>query len=365
MKLSVLQENLTKGLDTVSRAVSTRSTLPVLANVLIRTTEDGKLELAATNLEVAISCRVGAMISDGGAITLPSRTLTDLVRSLPKERVEFTLNDNTQTVKLECARSKTNIKGIDHLEFPLVPEPGDTVATFDSATLKAAINQVVVAAADNDARPVLAGVLFESNGTIVSLAATDGFRLHLRTFEHVGTAFRVVVPGKALAEVARLIEGDVNVSFPVHGKQIIFDCGHVTIASQLIDGQFPSYEPVIPSRWDTKILLDTQSLRLACRTVDIFAREANNIVALSVSDGSTKLEAVSSETGDNAVSLDAEFNGKGLDINFNVRYLAQSISAIGTVKTVIQATKPNEPIVIKPESGDFLAVLMPMQQAGR
>lgn len=363
MKLSVLQENLAKGLDVVGRAVSRRSTLPVLANIRLLTDGEGNLELAATNLEVAIRCRVGAKVDNGGGITLPANTLVDLVRSFPKERIDLELNAQTQTAKLVCGGVKANIKGIDHLEFPMLPEASETVAKIESVALREAINSVAIAAADNDARPVLTGVLFELQNNGLSLVATDGFRLALRSTPCVATPFRVVVPARALAEVARVFtDGDVNISMTHLNKMVMFSNDTVTVASQLIDGQFPSYEPVIPRSWNTRTIFDVLELRKAAKTSDIFARESANTVTLSVeSDGAT-LKATSAETGDNTAKLDASVTGKPININFNVRYLMDALSGISTPQVAIETTAPNEPAVIKPVgNSDCLAILMPMQ----
>src|SRR5690606_28289713 len=159
MKLSCTQENLARGLNIVSRAVSTRSTLPVLANVLLAT-DNGQLKLSATNLEIVITCWVGAKVEEAGAITVPARTLSDLVSALPQEQVNLHLDTNTQTLHVSCARTEANIRGIDYQEFPLIPEPGDAPRIrMDAATLKEMISQVAFAAATDDARPTLTGIL--------------------------------------------------------------------------------------------------------------------------------------------------------------------------------------------------------------
>lgn len=362
MELSILQDSLAKGLSIVTRATSTRSTLPVLANVLLQTDEDGNLTLAATNLEIVIRARVGAKVNTPGAITLPARTLSDLVNSLPKERIDLELNDQTQTMHLVCGKTETNLKGIDYQEFPLIPEPSDTVATFEASVLKEAINQVSIAAADNDARPVLTGVLFKSDGVTVRLAATDGFRLAIREFPYVGAKFSVVVPVRALQEVARLTDDEpINISFPERRQQIIFDMGRVMVASQLIDGNFPDVDPVIPRKWDTKATVSTLDLRKACKTADVLSKLASNTVTLEVSGDSITIVASSAEMGDNQTTIDATVTGKPIKVNFNVKYLTDALSG-SSPQVAIELTRPTEPGVIKPVgTSGYTYVIMPMQ----
>ncbi|MCL4869010.1 MAG: DNA polymerase III subunit beta [Anaerolineae bacterium] len=374
MKLSCLQENLAKGLSVVGRAVSTRSTLPVLANVLLAT-DNGRLKLSATNLEIVITCWVGAKVENEGAITIPARTLTDLVNSLPSERVDLALNKTTQTVHLACARTEANIKGIDHQEFPLVPEAnGQDRITVAAPLLKEMIQQVSFAAATDDARPVLTGVQTKFEGNKVTMAATDGFRLSVRTGElvnHVERAMSVVIPARALNEVARVMNDnleEVHISMPGGRNQIIFDMESVVLVSQLVDGNFPDYSPVIPGRYLTRTVLSTAEFRKACKTADIFAREASNTARVRVEPGNeimpgyATISATSTETGDNVAQIDASVNGDSIEINFNVRFMSDVLAVVDTPQVALETTASNEPGVIKPVGKDgFTHIIMPMQ----
>ena len=205
MRAAVLQENLAKGLSIVGRAVSSRSTLPVLSNVLL-STDEGRLKLAATNLEIGVSCWVGAQVDDDGAITLPARLLTDWVNSMPAEKIGMDMVVRTMSLNLKCARFESNIKGIDASEFPLIPTPdGERSLQLQPGGLRKMIDQVVFAASSDESRPSLTGVLARLEGDRMTLAATDGYRLSVRRTVLPAPApedISIIIPARSLAEVA-------------------------------------------------------------------------------------------------------------------------------------------------------------------
>lgn len=373
MKVSCLQENLAKGLNIVSRAVSTRSTLPVLGNVLLAT-ENGRLKLSATNLEIVITCWIGAKVEDEGAITVPARTLNDLVSALPQDRVELILNQTTQTMHVSCQRTQANIKGIDAQEFPLVPEPDkENRIRVAADVFKQMINQVAFAAALDDARPTLTGVSASFQGDRLTMAATDGFRLSLRS-AHIPSLveepFSVIIPARALMEVARVISDDTEaifISLPGGRNQIVFDMDSVLLVSQLIDGNFPDYTPIIPKRRSTRTVVSTADFRKACKTADIFARESSHTARVSIEPGDeitpafATIAATSTETGDNVAQIDASVEGNPIEIAFNVKYMTDVLNVIDTPQVALETTSAMEPGVIKPVGdSDFIHIIMPM-----
>ncbi len=374
MKVSCLQDNLAKGLGIVGRAVSTRSTLPVLANVLIAT-DNGRLRLSATNLEIVITCWVGAKVQEEGAITLPARTLTDLVNALPQDQVDLTLNEMTQTVHVSCLRTQANIKGIDAQEFPLVPDPEEAnQIRLEADVLKQMINQVSFAAATDDARPTLTGVSTRFEGSQVMMAATDGFRLSLRSAHipgYVEEPFSVVIPARALTDVARVISDDleaVYISLPKGRNQIIFNMDNVILVSQLIDGTFPDYSPIVPTSHNTRTIVNTAEFRKACKTADIFARESSNTARISVEPGDgmspafATVVATSVETGDNEAQIEASVDGQPIEIAFNVKYMTDVLNVVETPQVSLETTTAMEPGVVKPVGdNDFVHIIMPMQ----
>lgn len=374
MKVSCLQENLAKGLGIVGRAVSTRSTLPVLGNVLIQT-DDGRLKLSATNLEIGITCWIGAKVEEEGAITVPARTLNDLVSAMPAERVDIILDSIKQQLHLTCARTEANIKGIDASEFPLVPDAyEENRHRIDSELFRKMINQVAFAAATDDARPTLTGVLTRIDSGQITMAATDGFRLSVKTHE-IGDAasesIEVVIPARALAELARIADDDcehIFVAMPEGRNQVIFDMDNIVLVSQLIDGNFPEYQPVIPERYLTRTVLNSGEFAQACKMAEIFAREVNHTARVHIEPGNelmpgfATISATSTETGDNVAQIDADIEGDEVEIAFNVRYMSQVLNVIDTAQVALETTRSTEPGVIKPVGDDsFLHIIMPMQ----
>lgn len=378
MKVSCLQENLAKGLSIVSRAVATKSTLPVLSNILLAT-DEGRLKLAATNLELAVVTWIGAKIQDEGSITVPARLLSELVTSLPNDRIDMDLNVRTHTMHLTCARSEANIKGIDATEFPPIPTvggEGEQTATvkIEPALLREVIGQVAFAAASDESRPVLAGVLVSFGDSELTMAATDGFRLSVRTTQlPVSTAQKldVLVPAKTLSEVARLAADDkdpVEITVTPNKSQILFHMANVDLVSRLIDGTFPNYRHIIPASFQTRSVLSTAEFLDAARRASFFARESANIVRLTVQPGEemmpgrVSVQATSAEVGDNVNDIDAVIEGDGVAIAFNARFLTEVLSAMTSQKVGLETNTSTNPGVLRPVGdGGFIHVIMPLQ----
>ncbi|VAW31701.1 DNA polymerase III beta subunit [hydrothermal vent metagenome] len=373
MKISCLQENLAKGLNVVSRAVSTRSMLPVLANVLLET-DNGRLKLSATNLEVVVTAWIGAKVEEEGAITIPARTFSDFVGALPQDQVDLTLNEQTQTIHIACARTEANIKGIDAQEFPLVPKPDEeNRIRVETAVLKQMISQVALAAATDDTRPTLTGVSTHFEDSKMLMAATDGFRLSLRSAHipgHVEKPIDIIIPARALLELVRISGNDddvIYISLPEGRNQVVFDLGNVVLVSQLINETFPDYTPIIPKNSLTRTIMSTAEFRKACKTAEIFAREASHTARIRIepgdelSPGSAVIAATSAETGDNVAQIDANVDGEAIEIAFNVKYMTDVLNVIDTPQVALETTNPTEPGVIKPVGdNDFVHIIMPM-----
>ncbi len=376
MQVSCLQENLAKGLSIVGRAVASRSTLPVLSNVMLAT-DNGQLKLSATNLEIGINCWVGAKVAQEGAITVPARLLGDFVNSLPPERIDLKLDESTQTLNLRCARFESNIKGIDAQEFPIVPTAsngGDAVIKLEPSSLRAMIDQVVFAAATDESRPILTGVLVQFNEDNLTMAAADGFRLSVKATslkQNFGDMLEVIIPARALMELGR-ITGDqdqaVEVIITQARKQILFHLQDVDLVSQLIEGKFPDYTQIIPKGYATRSVIDTNSLLKAVRVSHLFARDAANIVKLEITptgdelmNGRITLVATSAELGDNVADVDASIEGNPMEIAFNAKYLIDVLSIIDSPQVVLETSAASSPGVLRPIGDDkFTHVIMPM-----
>ena len=372
MRVSCLQENLAKGLSVVGRAVATRSTLPVLSNVML-STDNGRLKLSATDLEIGVNCWIGAKVEEDVATTVPARSFIDLVNSLPPERIDMELIVRTQTLNLKCARYEANLKGIDAQEFPLIPsaEEEEGQITLEADAFREMIEQVVFAAATDESRPILTGVLAKFEGKQLTLAAADGFRLSVRTAPlpaETGPA-SIIIPARALAELARISADEETITLLITPtrNQVLFHTPNVDLVSQLIEGNFPDYQQIIPKTCATRTVLNTNSFLRACRTANIFARDAANIARLQIvpggelAPGHVTVGATSAELGDNVGEMDASIEGDEIEIAFNVKYLIDLLSVMDTADVVLETTTPSSPGVIKPVGDvDFVHVIMPM-----
>lgn len=379
MRVSVLQENLAKGLGIVSRAVENRPTLPVLGHVLLAT-EDSRLRLAAMDmgLGMSITCWIGARVDQPGAITLPARTFVDLVNNLSPERVDLTLDPATLTMNVRCGATVSNIKGIDANEFPLIPEGGPADLEVAGDVLKEMIHHTVFAAAKEDNRPILTGVFTEVNGDVLTMAAADGYRLAVRTTQlerAFGKPFSMVVPARALAEVGRIITEDddtVSITLPGDRAVTLFHLKNALVSAQVLDGRFPDFAAIIPRSYTTETVLYTSDLLRACKRAEIFARDSAGSAQLIVKPprmagepGEVVLVGRSNERGDNTGMLDATVEGEPLDISFNIRYLIDVLNVISDDKVVFQSSGPAAPGVIRPlDRSDFIHVIMPMSRSG-
>lgn len=372
MKVSVSQQQLAHGLSVVSRAVSPRSTLPVLGNVLLAS-DEGRLRLAATNLELGISCWIGSQIAEEGSITVPARLLTDLVNTLPNDTVHLTVNTSTFTLTVRCGTSSTEIKGIDAQEFPPMPasDPKDGIQ-LKVSDFKEMIQQVAFAASSDEARPVLQGVQTTINAATIALAATDGFRISVRKTNLPEPAARnltMLIPARALNELARIAqdgEDMVSLITPPGRGQVIFHLENAELVSQLIDGNFPDYKVILPRNFKTQTIVSSAAFLKACKQAEIIARNGNNVVRLNLQKyddrpGEIEVSAQTEETGSSENKIDANVEGPGLVVALNVRYLREVIEVVKTPNLVLQTNDNKSPVQIQPVGDEtFQHVIMPM-----
>lgn len=370
MRLSVLQAEFKRALSVVSHAVAGRSSLPVLSNILLEG-RDGQLVLTATNLEIGIQHSIPVRLDTWGSTTLPAKLLSDVVGSLPNDRINMGLDDQTLTMNLKCGRFETNIKGIDIEEFPLFPQfTTDTnTAVFQADVLRDALNRVVFAAATEDTRPILAGVHIRLEKNTAVLTTADGFRLARRTINlpQPVDSCAITIPAKALNELARIISGDAIVKMTATDALVLFQCGATTLHARLIDGKFPDVDRAIPTSYDTHIIADKKELQSALRLASYFANTAANVVRISTvrgpedTPGWLTLTANAAELGDNKSELNALVAGKDTRIALNAKYLAAAIDAVTTPQVAIELQGEKSPAVVKPVGDDsYIHVVMPM-----
>jgi DNA polymerase-3 subunit beta len=372
MKLSCLQENLNRGLGIVGRAVATRTTLPITNNVLLAT-DQSRLKLVATNLEMATTYWLGAKVEEEGAITVPARLLIEFVNSLPSEKIDISLFPKTKTLELRCARFEARISGTDAKDFPPIPKiEGGIKTKVEVDVLHQGINQVVFAAATEESRPVLTGIDAQFDGKLLTLAAADGFRLavfKLPIATAAGQKTEVIIPARTLAELSRLAaeqEEAVEITVNAEKSQALFRLKNIELVSQLVQGTFPQYSQLIPQKYTTRAVVDVASFLRATKTAAIFARDGSGIVRLQIAGGKTTagkitVSARSEEIGDDVGEIDATVEGEESKIAFNGKYLTEVLSVLHEPKVALETTNPSSPGVLRPVGVDnYIHVIMPM-----
>lgn len=373
MRLSCQQEDLHRGLSAVARAIPVRSTLPITQHVLLEADGD-RITLSATDAEtIAITYQIPASVPESGSITLPSRLLSDFIATLPPEPITITLVERSRQVSLSCARNEASIGGMDPNDFPPIPPVDDSgPVRVETARLRRALNQVVFAAATDDSRPVLTGVHFGIEGSTMRLAAADGFRLavHTMQLDDPTDDRSVIVPARALAELARLlpeIDGPTTMTFNAANTQVQFDLGHAKLIAQLIQGTFPNYEQLIPSSYTTQTEVEVKEFSRETRIASIFARDGSGIVRLITQPGEggapgrLMITARADDIGNNEGEIDAIIEGEEAKIAFNGRYLTDVLQVLDSERVAIESTSPSSPGVIRPVGDDsYVHVVMPM-----
>lgn len=376
MKVQVLQENLQRGLSIVGRAVATRSTLPITANVLLAT--DGhRLKLAATDLDIGIRAWVGAKVDEPGATTVPSRLISDFVSSLPAATVLLEVPDRSRQVRLECARTESTINAMDAEDFPNIPDIRDGVTlTLDPKVLRRVIERTEFAAASDDSRPVLTGVHMKSDGPKLTFASADGFRLAVAEVQldsAPAEPVEVIIPARALRELARLIhetEEPVELRINQGRTQVLFALTDIELVTQLIQGTFPNYNQLIPAEWSTRCTVNVDDFKRGTRIASIFARDGSGIIRLQMTPGegmpgSLKISARADEVGNNEGEIDASVELRNTEpgssrIAFNSRYLSDVLNVLQG-EVALEMTSPSSQGVFRPvgETG-YVHVVMPM-----
>ena len=373
MKLSCLQENLNRGLGVVGRAVATRTTLPITNNVLLAT-DQSRLKLVTTNLEMAISCWIGAKVEEEGTITVPARLLTEFINSLPNERVDINLSSRTKTLELKCARFEARISGVDAKDFPPIPPVDEGITTkIETDVLCQGITHVIFAAATEESRPVLTGVDAQFDGDLLTLAAADGFRLAIYKLPlavPVSQKTEVIIPARTLAELNRLMvdeEEAVEITVNPKKSQALFRLNNIELVSQLVQGTFPQYTQLIPQSYTTRAVASVAEFLRATKTASIFARDGSGIVRLVIAVGSEltpgkiTVSARSEEIGDDIGEIDAIVEGEEAKIAFNGKYLTDVISVLHEAQVALETTNPSSPGVVRPVGADnYIHVIMPM-----
>lgn len=373
MKLSCLQENLNKGLTIVSRVITSKTQLPILGNILV-TAEDNRLKLSVTNLEMGISFWLGAKIEEEGALAIPARIFTEMVSSLPPEKID--LQSEGGLLSVSCPGCKASLNSLSADEFPPLLAPSKkTKITLPLSLFIEAVSHVALAVAQDEGRPALTGVSWTSDQKTFILAATDGYRLSVRKIPGPAGAFGegVIVPARALIEAAHIAQErekrkekeEIAIFFSSSEKQICFSFEDVEITSRLIEGEFPEFARIIPSGFTTRAILDKEALLRATRTAAIFARDSANIVRWKVGEGKLILSANSPQVGENVSEIGVKTEGEGGEIAFNFRFLLDFLGAVKSEEIIFEMSGPLNPGVFKLAGDDsLLHIIMPVRVQG-
>ena len=373
MNISCLQENLAKGLSVVGRAVAARSTLPQASHVLLAS-DEGRLKLVATNLEIAITCWIGAQVEEEGAVTVPARLLTDFVTSLPSERIDLTVAPRTRQLALSCARNEASIAGMDAADFPPVPRVDDGFRLkLDPKSLRTAVEHVEFAAAADDTRPVLTGIHTILEGPEITLAAADGFRLavyKLALDQEVSEKVEMIVPARAMREVMRLLadeEEPLDLALNAARSQVLFRLKSAEMVATLIQGTFPNYSQLIPASYTSRAVIDMRQFLQETRIAAIFARDGSGIVRIQlqpgedVAPGKMIVSARAEEIGEHRGELDVKIEGEASKVAFNSKYLQDVLQVLDCSQVALETSTPSSPGVIRPVGAEnYIHVVMPM-----
>jgi len=362
MQLTVTQENLSRALATVSRIASSRGSLPILSNVLLRT-ENNQLLVAATNLDVAISETIGAKIKTDGSITVPARLMQDYISSLPSSTLTLEVKDNK--LKLTTEHHSSTINGTPADDFPEMPtiEKGNTLE-IPGDSLKTALQQVLFAASSDDARPVLTGLFLHTTNGKLYAAATDSYRLAEKMISKEEKELEMLIPASSLQDVLRVMRDDIaSVTINYDEQQARFSVGSVELVTRLIDGKYPDYRRLLPKDYETTAVMKRSDLQEITKVSSLFAREAAGGVTVTVSeeDKEVSIRSIASQVGENNAVAEAEISGDAV-ITMNSRYILDALGAFEGSKIQVNVNGKLDPCVLTdPENDDYLHVVMPVK----
>lgn len=361
MKLQVTQENLNRALSAVARVASSRATLPILANVALKTSQN-RLSVAATNLDVAITCFIGAKVSQDGATTVPARLTQDFIASLPSGVIDLKLNDTK--LELKTDQYESTINSVSAEDFPTMPAiSGGKSLELPVDKFKAALTQVAGAASSDETRPVLTGVYLAGGDKLV-VAATDSYRLAEKTLAEKAKLTPLIVPASAITELLRVIPDDGKLTINYNDQQISFQTDFVELTARLIDGNYPPYQNLIPTKFSTSAVVAKADLLNITKVSSLFARESAGSITINVDDeaGNISVHSIASQLGENTASASAKADGTG-SITLNSRYLLDALNAITGAKDIFFGFNGKlEAVVVKDASlSDFTYVIMPLK----
>ncbi len=365
MKFSVLQENLQATLSVLGRVIGSRTSLPVLANVLIIATKKG-VELQATNLEVALSCTIGAKVEKEGKLSVPARLLAELTHQLPAGKIQLSSEKDNLTIQAEGFT--TTLNGIAASEFPEIPQitPKATLR-LQPDNLTKALASVIVAASPDESRPILSGVYMGFTKDGIVLAATDSYRLAENTLKSPGQYEQaIVVPLRTTQELLRIIQASdprQDIVIRIAETEASFQIGETVIVSQLIEGKYPDYTKIIPATSTTKVVLEREKILGAVRVAALFAQTGAHTIELTIKKNQLTLLSTAAHIGTNEAKLDCKTDRADIDISLNAKYLLDALQVIDASDVTLEFNTKLDPILVRPvtKANHYLHIIMPLR----
>src|SRR6185437_7688492 len=365
LKTTCSRDDLLRGLGIGSRGVSTRTTVQILAGILLDA-RDGKLSLAATDMELSLRTTVEANVESEGSVVVPGRLLLDIARLLPETDVSLEHKLEEAVVEVRCGSASYRLHTYNAEDFPRLPETqGIELHEVDRETLLETVSRVSRSASRDESRPVLTGVLMRFEPGKLVMAATDSYRLSVKETAIEGTVpeLEAIVPARALQELARVAQAGERIELGVHENQVIFSTGDALLTTRRIDGQFPNYKQLVPEAFDHELALPREELLDVVRRVAVMAQR-NSPLRLRFGDGELTVSAQTQDVGEARESLPVSFNGEPLEIGFNAEFLRDGIESVGGEQLRLKLISPLRPAVLQGEDDTFLYLIMPIRLAG-
>lgn len=364
MKVICARKDLNEGVQIASRAVSARTSLPILGHLLI-TAEEEKLRIVATDLEIGMECVVEANVQEPGSMTVPARVFGEVLAQLPETDVALSV-DESNTVSIKCASSEFSINGLPAEEFPMLPEVREEVSfIIERDGLREGIRKTSFAIGIDESRAILTGILMQVTENGLKLVATDTHRLCVLDCPLTESrgAVNAIVPGRAMNELSRVVpEGEGTVSVGISSSQIKFKIGDTVLISRLIEGQFPNFEKVIPTEHNKRLIIPTDQFSQSLKRVSIVARENSNRAVVQADDGKLTITAESGNVGKAHEEIEIVKDGEDIKMAFSAKYLLDMLSVIDTEAIEMELTGEVNQALLRPQGqDDYLYVVMPMQ----
>lgn len=364
MKVHILLENLQKHMGIATHAISTRNQLPILSHVLLEAKGD-RLFISSTDLEIGIQTSISAQVDEEGATTVPAKLFSELINSLPQDKL--TLQTTETQLEVLGKKSRSVLATSPKEEFPtLFEEKGAKLLTFEKGTIKTIFNKIVFSAGIESTRPALSGVLLKKAPGGILVVATDGYRMSLDVIAQKelpeGVLEKpILIPARVIRE-AGVLRDDVSLYVAEKNNQVLFEDGQTQLVGRLIDAVFPNFEKVIPTDVATKIFFDREELLRAVKTCSIFARETANVVTLTLRKENSSVSAKTPSLGENVVVFETQLTGEENEIAFNAKYIVDALSNISEERLSFEMTGPLNPGVFR-GTGDFFHLIMPIRSS--